>query len=102
MPASLRLPLQHAGVLGPVAPAASGVGPLLRILPIRLRREKQFLTVPVPPFKKKQERNRLPKKVFKKTNHYFSLIYWRVSFLGETKKRNTSKLRRQDWRNHLS
>ena len=42
------------------------------------------------------------KKVFKKTNHYFSLIYWRVSFfLGETKK-NTSKLRRQDWRNHLS
>jgi hypothetical protein len=24
--------------------------------------------------------------VFKKTNHYFSLIYWRVSFLGETKK----------------
>jgi hypothetical protein len=24
--------------------------------------------------------------VFKKTNHYFSLIYWRVSFLGESKK----------------
>lgn len=62
MPASLRLPLQHAGVLGPVAPAASGVGTLLRILPIRLRREKQFLTVPVAPFEKKQERSRLPEK----------------------------------------
>ena len=52
--------------------------------------------------KKKQERSRLPEKSVKKTNHYFSLIYWRFSFfLGETKK-NTSKLRRQDWRNYLS
>ena len=67
MPASLRLPLQHAGVLGPVAPAASGVGTLLRILPIRLRREKQFLTVPVAPFEKKTGAQQTPgKKCLKK------------------------------------
>ena len=44
--------MQHGGVLGPVAPTARSVTALLRILPVRLNGEKQFLTAAMTQIKK--------------------------------------------------